>query len=670
MITEAFMIGEEVKKVEGRKRTLHPNICPVPTQRAAWFTVFINAQGKCSGVAPTEQDTLKGGLYYFGDAHNQWPVVKVENKKNQSGEFYERWEEGIPRVNESHAQKMCIKIKRVSRIVADIVQGHNPPKAVGSVGIMADRMEKVDSAFVNDIFAKIFNSLSTDEERKLATKLMYLTFELEDYDKLKVNPVAHRKNYEFVSDCLIHETDRLCKDEDKGDKRDMFGRPYVSSAAWKMPQIFVGNKKYYIHSRNEKSLCYASYGRNGGDSCPLAFSSRKQVVETLQYLGLPEHKDIYWMTHIRKVSSKEQKGKRETVFTVVTMVYSPLPKEMMQELQRYIEIGGEVARLAQQGHENKTKTRSVEIIQALKGNREYKDNGLFYLFTFEIPSNGPSHLLLTQTMTIPQFLKQVERWTHGWDNFEPAKFNGELTVKKGETKPLYDSITAYQLLRVINNRWSRTAGIRDEKIQSRKRIEYQFMQVPDMIRLFFGDRVTVDRCLNVMANNHVFLLLDVVDRIHNGELYHLVGDNPRTDIFSLPVAIGELLYQKGITKEVYEQSPAYHFGRAMACLSRVQKAVLKRDDKKKPRRMVGTEYVHLGLARPRHALNLALTKGGIYLRRAKRDRMVEHSQIGESKSYYNYWALVRSLEVLKQGLPAKWTDTEKVIMALGYFNNR
>lgn len=660
MLNELKAIADEMREMGTGEELLHPFISPSPKLfKAPKFIAYIKKDSIVGSVELVDAELWNTYKYVFPGGANQYPIIKMielwGKEKIDQETFFQN---PVPEIVE----------KKVNSIMGRLIRGGiaekskmtltsilSRTKQTESVFLLLERILEIEDQekFLREIIEAAFSLLPIDSDdkkallKKDALKCMYIAFDIEEYHDLGINPVNSTTTIKAISDALKKVDEDIILDSSNGDKIDIFGESYSESVSAKIPQLNFKGVRFYPYSRNVNTPCNKSYNVIGGEACPLSPISREHIVSKIQQLIHPDNKGTYWDIH---------KNKNGT--NTATIVFAPVEKTDMTKFQHLIvQFSKEV--IEKVNDEFTEGKNSRQIIDDLRGCEAYKINKNAHIMFLNIPGNGPSVLTFSIIIGVKELFDAAGKWVKGWENHENNEYTG-IYVKKGERKALAYSVNIDSMRRIINKRWNRRGN--------NEEIKYDVINTENIIKMFLGDSKETERIAHILGSQHVFLLIDIVNRIHNKELYDLNGVyNPRKDIFKLPVVFGEVLYQLGIKKEDYKNSLSYMVGQMFANVSKVQKNVLAT---KKHSRLVGTKYIHLALVEPQHAINLLLTHAQTYLSRAKIKRTVEYRSTGSS-SCFHYYSFQEAIKIiLNNQIPEYWSDVDKMLIALGYFQNK
>lgn len=643
---EGFGIGEE---------SLHPHIIPVPTSvvaKAPKFIVYVKDDGTISKVELADPEVWKTYKYYYPDASNQFPVIKFSSlwgkDEKDSEEFFKN---AIPDILPKKVSTIMGKLTRNGEYLSSILSSNKQSKPVH---LFTERLLKIDDheKFLQEAVEKAMNLLpiSSDNSKQLlkkdALKGMYLTFELDDYNDLGIYPLNHAKTSEALSDALKDLDKKKIDNCTTGDKIDIFGEPYQESASAHLPQLNFGGSKFKLYSRNINAPCNKSYEVSGGDACPLSPISKALIVNNIQYLTQPDHKGIYWDTHSNKNGT-----------STATVIFAPVEKTDMAKFQNMLKIGFSFEDVKKEVSK-RVVDECGDVIASLRGSKAYDNNEPAHILFLNIPGNGPSVLTFSKVVGVKDLVDCASRWVEGWKNHTHSK----LFVKKGVSRPTSYDIDLDAMRKVVNKRWNRSANL----VTNEKEMIHDFINSENVFKMFLGDINETKRISHIFGNYHAYLLIDMVNRIHNGQVYNLRGC--RLDIFKLPVAFGEILHLLGYKKEDYENSLPYMIGQLFARVSKVQRKMSDTDILKKT--LIGTDHIHLVLNTPDRAINLLLSNAQIYLSKAKINKRVKYLATG-SDDHFDYYYLQQAAKVIIDNqIPNQWSDIDRMLIALGYFLNR
>ncbi len=647
MLNEMKLIADKMEELGIGEVQMHSMISPSPrSPKTPKFKVCIGADGNISSVNLVAPEVWNTYSYIYKDAHNQYPIIKIKNILGDDGT-----------IKEKDVVKFIGKFNRMDTMLQELLTRDSETE---SLFLLSERINEVENheKFLKEIIEKSLEILPDESEdskkftKKDALNEMYITLEITEYSDLNIHPVNSTEIITIISDALNQIEEDVVSESGSGDKTDIFGNSFSESTS--LPQLSLDRTKFYSYSRNPFSKCYRSYNVAGNDACPISPASKAFIFGKMQYLTKGKNKGLYWDSHSNKDGTR-----------TATIVFAPIKETILSDLQELLEIGGTQERVNKEIDE-KVKEKSSGIISNIRGSSAYANNEKVHILIFRVPSNGPSSLVLSDMINIKDLVTFSKRWIEGWDNYDDGEYTG-IYVKKGVKKNLYSKISIESMRRITNKRWNRSASC-----DAGKELVRDFINTENIVRMFMGDKNETKKIAHVFGKYQINLLIDITNRIMNRKLYNLKSS--RLDIFGLPVAFGEVLYQLGIYKEDYEKNVPYMVGQMLACISKVQRSVLKsegRDDKNMPTELTGTKHIYLALSNPERAMNLALTNARIYLAKAKAKRVAEYRLSGKSKSHYHYYLFAQASRViLDNEFSDYWSDTDRMLIALGYFQNK
>lgn len=428
------------------------------------------------------------------------------------------------------------------------------------------------------------------------------------------------------------------------------------------------------YNRNPGTPCFHPYHLKSTKACQLSPKSASDIVTTAMYLFRKEHKGVYYSSFGVFADKEKTKKKGEFVFVAVAP-----HKEVQEVISDQLGISRvewlpsdlgektpeEQAALA----EEKIKKASRDVVKVFQGLEGKVDShSSVSIFTFFCPDGGQgaTKLKASMDMTVSRLAHHAEMWQSGGRNYSANGNPYGIKVIDGESSHrTWRSHSVKTFYEKINKEWTRVAAVNGKKVQLSERMEFQFVPFEDVIKLYCGDDGVVESCIRILASNHIYLLIDMVNRHHNLQPLYMVG--PRRDVLAIPSMISSLLFKKGLDENKYRLHPAFLVGSMMGYLSSAQRELWKyKDEDRKNQELLGTKYVYTALEHPVFAINHALRHAQNYLREAKSLRWKEQYQNGQNR-FYSLWALseiARNLDV--KSLPDRWTPFERVLFAFGY----
>jgi len=674
MLNEFMAISKEMRSIGlGSDLLLHSMIQPSPGSNSLLkkedYRFKILLYKNRVDVSQIDHDTWSKYMYIYQDSKNQFPIIKITNpyemNENQQKKFIDSDSGGLcfSKMLDKKNKEILRKFSSVADLFCSFLIRN---KKTEPFFITTERLNnlKEKDGFLEDLLTKIYCLFSKEHKSKFWLPF-YITFDIPDYSELGVYPLNHSSTFEAISDAL-NKKDLLNLSTNKtGTNVDIFGNPCIESVAHKFPKLSVKGNKFFLYSRNQQTPCYKAYNVNAQNACMISEESKQMITKTAKFLFQNKFEGIYWFIHTNKSGKKQEK--------IVTVVFVPVETELQKKLsdsksflcrgiaKKYGESPNKEINVSQE---------SKDVILALKGSIAYKENKNSYIFSFSIPGNGPSRMVYTSVVPMHELVESSERWSLGWENYDSFFIkNGDKKDKSKDVKnkEYYNSsksIDIENFCRVINKRWNRRAGVVGNKIE--KDNTFDFIHIEDVFNIFRGNKQYLNKTSEILAYNHIYLLIDVVNRLHNKDSLFLNGT--RFDILKIPIVISELLYQMGIYKESYNESASYLLGSLFAFANKVQKDVLVANEKTKFPRLIGSEYIYTLLENPVKAVNLLMRHSIVYLSEAKICRMKEYATNGKCETHYNYFCLSKTLEKLKNfDIPNKLENIDKILIALGYF---
>jgi len=667
MLNELKTIADGMQKMGIKNDTLHNFLRPSPRSKIgklAHMKVYIGKNGNLTRVEEVEDEVWRTYSYFFRDAHNQWPISKISEVYDPEN-FEEFTKNPLPPVSQKKTQATISKLIRCTKTLTTIIDRTEETEVIFELEQRLDKI-KDQSAFLQQIIEKAMSEFPLEsEDSKAITKKdiingFYITLEVDDYEKLGIYPINHNIIISAIHNAYTAIDENEIKENFDGDKIDIFGEKYYESASGDIGKLSLGNLEFYAYSRNQFDKSNRSYNLNGSEACPLSPISKKAIMGVGSLIQDPDNKGTYWDIYFNK----------DTKLRTATIVFAPLKKEEMTNLNALC-LGGR----SQKAQDLKDRAIGIKVeenarlvIEGLRGCDAYEENGEAVIIVIDIPGNGPSFLQLSETISTKELVEMSGRWVDGWSNHEPSV----LYHKKEKSMTTNRSFNVENLRQIVNKRWKRSANVPLQE----KELVFDFINTSNAIKAFMGSQSELNRIAHIFAKHQIFLLLDIgikmQNRIQNKGSYNIRSH--RQDIFSLPIAFGQILYLMGIKKEDYVKSLPYMVGQLFAAASRVQKDIiteLHSGSDNLPTMLTGTKHIHKALTNPSVAINILLSSVGIYLEKAKNRRSIEYYVNGKSSSFYSYYLFRSAVKViLENDLPKQWSDTDRMLLSLGYFQNR
>ena len=672
MLNELMQMSNMIEEA-GIERTLcHPLISPAPSRghseinsKIPKVKIFISKTGNVVKVEQMDQDSWGQLSYYYKDGHNQFPIQKirdlVEDPENAS------MMDELPELNSKKATKIVKNITRIICKITEILEEKN--EFTEPFFVIADRILKIDNdqEFVRDFMQKIVDLFPAKKpidkdgkEINVITKkdvltCMYVTFEISGFNRLNIKPLNYHETFDTLTKALINLDDKEAQKSAEGNKVDIFGEPFVTSVS--LGQLALGGKeKFYPYSRNPNSPCHASYDVNGSDACPISPITKNKIIRNIQYLISEDHKGIYW-------NSTPNKNGTRTAFIIT----SSLSKEDMKEIQEAVfvpQLGGDLEEIESDSYEQAIKSATQEMIQGLKGQISYKHKYPVMILCFTLPGNGPSNILLSEELDSHRLIDCTEKWVNGWNNHD------KNFIKMSKLIPTRTKITINMVKNLLNKMWNRRAD--GENVET----SFDIIATEEVIKMFLGDEKMAHKIAHHISSSQVYLMIDVASKIMNRDVKNYKLSGARRDIFFLPVLFGQILHYLDIHKDKYTQSVPYLTGQLFASANRIQRESISSTTTQKGsnsgrKELIGSSYIHQALVNPSSAIDVLLRKMNSHLVKAKTRRDIEYKACGTNSSYFHYHPFRMAARVImEEGIPSKWSDTDKLLVALGYFQNK
>ena len=661
MLNELKIIADNVNKMGliDSSKIKHPFIRTSPGKsdtKVPKFMVYISKTGKVSKVERVDKETWDSFEYYFTDAHNQFPIIKISDilgKVNSEDDLSK-----AP-IDEEKANKAVKKMQRCSESITSILK---KDKKTEPMFVISECLSNIEDAveFVGSIVSKGLALLPKESEdsnepvqSQIATSF-YISMEIDGYGKMGVNPVNYYQTTNAISKAL-NET--VINHDGEKNLTDIFGSKCSQSVVGEIGKLSFGSRAYfYPYSRNVADRSSESYGVNGPNACILSDESKKAIVDSFQFLT-SQGKGQYWDVH-------SNKNKTSTA----TLVFVPVNKVKIKGLHKIVGMfRASKEEMEKNIQQSEISEKSHSIITALRGEAAYKNDDMAIIMTINIPGNGPSFLEYSEVTGTKALVDFADKWSKGWENHETTY----IPTGKGTKKPVHNKIGIDDIRKVINKRWSRSGKWTNEKMK------FEICKTDSIIKAFMGNEKYLRQIVKVLSSYHIYLMIDVASRIGDYDKSKGGKNKPfdlkkaRLDIFRLPVIFGEILYQLGIKKEEYEKSLPYMIGQIFASSNRLQKEVMSERMSILPRDFHGSKHIHLALNNPQGAINFLLKDMHSYLAVSKTSRKIDFLNGEKSKEYYPYYLFTQASKVIAESeFPEEWTNEDLMLIALGYFQNK
>jgi len=665
MLNELYMMSEMITslgiKIENKSSLIRCS--PNRIGNISKIKVTLSQTGKIE-ASFVDSETWKTYSYMYESPSDSFPIVKLTNpfkikNKIEQQAFLEKFRETkkipmkIPsRTKNSKKSGAEALMEKCFKFAQKKSKDFTRNKSLEAFYIFVERIKNYkgkEEEFFITLLEKIILVWSDDDQKKIFDSF-YIVFDIPDYFRKSIQPLNSISTFKLIEEQQL----KLEQEADKENsiKKDIFGSPVSVSTSDKMGQLSIpGCGFFYPYSCNEKAKCNASYGRIGGEACLLSSQSRQKLIDISNYIFQSEHKGVYW---------DNNKNKDESNTIIATCV--PIEKNLHEKY--YEGVWGKYAfknnDIDKEGVEENIKTQSSHLIADLRGSKAYKINSQALVMAFRIPGNGPSNMKFSKITDVKTIVSQAELWREGAKSYRKSmgKYNISLFIGKDKRKSLGVSSNIKELYRTINKKWTRNAGVQSDKVVDSKNLIFDFLCIEDIIKLFFSDSFINKRCADILASNHIFLLLDMANRSYNREKRKIMG--VRYDVFKVPAVMSLILYQRGIEGEDYINYSSYQLGVLLSHISRLQNDLLPNN---KPFQLLGPQYVYYMLHNPQQALNNILKHAHTYIMKAKRNYKITNKDY----NYYMIFKIAKKLDVSR--IPFQWNSVDKILLSLGYFLN-
>lgn len=673
MLNELKQITDNIS---GEKsKGLHFLIANLPSSGLLRVKCYVKEDGSLI-VEKIDDETFNNSKYVYKDNGNQYPYIKIDPSKILSVDLNDKdcvnnilVNMEIPEIKYKKIKATKNKIVRYGNELVSILERNIKTE---SIFLLQDRFSKIKDfgEFLSNLFKETLKLFPLESEIK-GTVLrgaffngIYVDFEpyIEKYGSIK--EITTPEVMLYLSD-FFKQHDKNTVKNSGGNKSDVFGDSYSGKHSEILPKLKIDDKYLFsLYSRNKEAGCNSSYNKSGLEMFPISPKNEKDLVSKIKYLVSHQNKDLFWHKFLN--ADKDKK------YNDIIIVYSKMDPSVLKEINKNL-ILEEMGMLSEEETDESIicEMNSKNFISLLKGERIHNINDMkdIFILIARIPQNGPTILKMSENFSFDKFLSRAEKWIDGFDNYE----NTKIFLKnkdKFEEKHMASSITLEKMKRVLNKRWGRkNSPIKSINSTS---LLYDFFYMTDMFNLFMGDIDTINSVIKILSSHHVYLMIDVANRLINRSDYDLFSY--RNDVFYLPVVFSEILSLSGISKNEYEKSTPYLMGKLFASISNLERSyILDIMGKKKcSQRLSGEKYVQLALENPKVALHNILIDSAYYTVNSNILNKTENIKKTQNKDksifYYNVGKTAG--ELIDREIPRSWKNIEKMLFGFGYFQNR
>lgn len=454
-----------------------------------------------------------------------------------------------------------------------------------------------------------------------------------DIPDWKEYPAASPKMIEWINDQLVAKFSQ----GDEIGREDAFGGIFANSNE-KFPSVqlpFIADVK--LRAMNSASSCQYRYGTIDAVSFPVGQENRKKAKGALEWLADESRKGETW----------GRADIKELIFAYPTHLSTVSIKlAACFGAQKRDDSEARFANIAQ------------DVIQGLRGATNDLRSVDVRIFSLKKVDKARTKVIFNRNYTAQRLVDAAQEWETGCANVPNIHIRA-WGNKKGEWD-LAELKTPFplQVAQCLNRVW-KLDGTTEKKgvvstIQRTQGIELLLDEQPERF---------VPHLLSVCLQNGKGLMLGLGNDLHRGNIVSVKGyDNQR---LLIPSLLGLLLHKLGIGKESYMNNAPFLVGRMLKLADELHALYCKevRKDGELPSQLIGNTLMIAALDSPVQALaQLALRLKPYY----GWAQTYKGNEDGNLPGYFvGQYGEVAS-QLVKQELPARFSDAERAQVLLGY----